>query len=226
MPSVVLVRHAQGSFGGASYDVLSDTGHEQAIAVAAELQRREVKVARVISGTLQRQIDTAAPIGAAFGLPVATDERWNEYSSDGILEHHSTTEFRIDQRDDHAVEMTSRDFQELLEAALNAWIGAGDDSRATETHPSFVARVRGALTDAAGGLGSGAAAVVSTSGGPIAAICSALLGAPPTSLVQFNRIVINTGITKVAVGRAGMTLISFNEHAHLDGPAGRLLTYR
>jgi broad specificity phosphatase PhoE len=226
VPSIVLVRHAQGSFGAASYDVLSEVGHEQAIAVAAELQRRETKVARVISGTLQRQLDTAGPIAAAFGREVEVDERWNEYSADDILGHHSTTEARLERADDDAVEISSRDFQGLLEGGLTAWIDAGADGPTEETYAAFAARVRGALQAATDGLGSGAAAVVSTSGGPIGAICAALSGAPPTSLVTFNRIAINCGITKIAVGRGGLTLISFNEHAHLEGPASSLLTYR
>jgi broad specificity phosphatase PhoE len=226
VPSIVLVRHAQGSFGAASYDVLSDTGHEQVIAVAAELQRRETKVARVISGTLRRQVDTAGPIAAAFGLEVEIDERWNEYSADDILRHHSTTDARLERSGDDAVEISSREFQGLLEGGLNAWIEAGADGPAEETYAAFAARVRGALSAAAEGLGSGAAAVVSTSGGPIGAICAALSGAPPTSLVQFNRVAINTGITKLTVGRGGITLISFNEHSHLEGPARSLLTYR
>jgi hypothetical protein len=41
--------------------------------------------------------------------------------------------------------------------------------------------------------------------------------------VAFNRVTINTGLSKVAVGRSGMTLVSFNEHGHLGDD---LLTYR
>ena len=40
VPTLLLVRHAQGSFGSADYDVLSERGHEQAHVLAAELDRR------------------------------------------------------------------------------------------------------------------------------------------------------------------------------------------
>jgi len=40
MPAVLLVRHAQASFGAADYDVLSEHGHAQARAAAAELRAR------------------------------------------------------------------------------------------------------------------------------------------------------------------------------------------
>ena len=37
MPSILLVRHAQASFGAADYDVLSERGHEQVTALVAGL---------------------------------------------------------------------------------------------------------------------------------------------------------------------------------------------
>jgi broad specificity phosphatase PhoE len=225
MPSIVLVRHAQASFGAADYDVLSDLGHEQVEAVARALDRRGMRVERIVSGSLRRQRDTAAPFAALAGLEVEVDPRWNEYESDAVLVHHAETDVRLDHAEG-ARTVSSREFQPLLEAALLDWIARGDDSPADETYPAFAARVRDALTAAADGLGSGATAVVCTSGGPIAAICGRLLGAGPESLVTFNRVAINTGMTKIAVGRGGMTLVSFNEHEHLEGEAARLLTYR
>ena len=46
VPTLLLVRHAQGSFRGADYDVLSERGHEQAAALADDLEAREVNVMR------------------------------------------------------------------------------------------------------------------------------------------------------------------------------------
>jgi hypothetical protein len=57
-------------------------------------------------------------------------------------------------------------------------------------------------------------------------VCVALLGLPPEHFVPFNRVAVNTGVTKVITGRRGMTLVSFNEHGHLERPEGALLTYR
>jgi broad specificity phosphatase PhoE len=225
MPSLVLVRHAQASFGTADYDVLSELGHEQVAAVARALDRRGMRVERIVSGSLRRQRDTAKPFAELAGLEVEVDAGWNEYSSDAVLVHHAKTDVRLDHAEG-APQISSRDFQPLLESALLDWIARGDGSPAEETWPAFQARVRAALTAAAEGLGSGATAVVCTSGGPIAAICSALLGCAPEALVTFNRVAINTGLTKIAVGRGGMTLVSFNEHEHLEGEAARLLTYR
>jgi broad specificity phosphatase PhoE len=227
VPSLLLVRHAQGSFGGADYDVLSDRGLEQAQALTGDLRRRDVRIDRVISGSLVRQRGTAEPVADWLGTELVVDARWNEYETDTILTHHSTTDVR-DQTgpDGTAPVVSSREFQALLEEALLGWIRAGDDGGSSEPYPRFAARVEGALRDAAEGLGSGETALVCTSGGPLAAVCVRLLDLPAEAFVRFNRVTVNTGITKVAVGRGGVTLVSFNEHAHLEQASGSLVTYR
>lgn len=226
MPSLILVRHGQASFGGASYDVLSETGYRQAGLVADALRGRGVALQRVVSGSLKRQLDTAAPIAAAWGLDVEVDERWNEYSTGDILEHHSSTDAREERADPRTPRMSSRDFQPILEQALLQWIAAEAVSPADEPWPDFALRVASALDAALESAGRGATVVVVTSGGPIAACCSRLLETPPGSLVTFNRVAINGGMTTITDGRGGRTLISFNEHGHLQGQDAALLTYR
>jgi broad specificity phosphatase PhoE len=226
VPSILLVRHAQGSFGGENYDVLSDTGREQAELLAADLVRRGVRPVKVLTGALARQRDTAMPIAAAAGCPVEVDERWHEYESEDILAHHSSAQASLERHGDDAPQLTSREFQQLLDAALLAWIAASDGGPAAEPYPVFAARVHAALEDLAGSLGQGETAVACTSGGPLAAVCVALLGLPPTHFVPFNRVAVNTGVTKVITGRRGMTLVTFNEHGHLERPDGALVTYR
>ena len=94
VPTVLLVRHGQASFGAEDYDVLSPAGVRQSALLAEALRRRGVEPARLVSGTLRRQTETAAAF-AEFGEP-ATDERWNEYDANEVLTHHSQTETRLD----------------------------------------------------------------------------------------------------------------------------------
>lgn len=228
MPSLLLVRHAQASFGAADYDVLSETGHEQAQALVRELERRRLRVARLVSGGLVRQRDTLAPLAQRLGLEVLEDARWDEYDADDILSAHSTSRARQERPEGtDAPQVSSREFQDVLETALLAWIGAGAGGPAAETWPDFAGRVGAALSDAAGGLESGETAVVCTSGGVLAAVAVALLGLEPSAFLRFNRVAVNAGVSKVASGRTGFTLISYNEHGHLDLADDRpLLTYR
>jgi broad specificity phosphatase PhoE len=228
VPAILLVRHAQASFGAADYDVLSDHGLEQSRAVAQELAERGEPPTRVVSGALVRQRGTADAIAGAAGVAeVEVDPRWDEYASDDILAHHSDVPARLERApDDPAPALSNREFQALLEDALLAWIAAGADGPAAEPFPGFAGRVADALTELAGALGSGETAVVCTSGGVIAATCVALLGVPAPAFVALNRVAVNAGISKVVTGRGGTTLVSFNEHAHLERHGLRLVTYR
>jgi broad specificity phosphatase PhoE len=100
-------------------------------------------------------------------------------------------------------------------------VRAGEDSATAETWPAFNRRVTAAL-DAAGGAGSGTTVIVS-SGGVISALAVSLIGVDPISFPRLNRVTINCGVTRVIVGSAGTTLVSFNEQGHLTGG---MLTYR
>lgn len=54
---------------------LSELGREMADAAARNLADRHRPVAKIIASPLQRTRESAAPIAAAFDLPVGTDER-------------------------------------------------------------------------------------------------------------------------------------------------------
>jgi broad specificity phosphatase PhoE len=227
MPTVLLVRHAQASFGASDYDVLSPHGLEQAAALAGDLARRRIRIDRVISGSAARQRGTAEPIAAAAGRPVSIDPRWDEYSADDVLAHHSTATARLDRpADSTAPPLSSREFQDLMDPALLAWVEAGKDCPTAEPWAAFSPRVAAALEDVLAELGSGETAVVATSGGVVAATCVALLGLPAQAFVAFNRVTANTGVTKIVHGRSDTTLVSFNEHAHLERDGRSLVTYR
>ncbi len=45
------------------------------------------------------------------------------------------------------------------------------------------------------------------------------------SFIAFNRAAVNTGLTKLIHGRRGSTLVSFNEHGHLERGECSLVTY-
>ena len=219
MPTLLLVRHGQASFGAADYDVLSERGAEQAAAVHAALAARGVVPATVVSGALRRQTATAEP----WGTDPQVDPRWNEYATEDVQRHHASVPASLEHRED-APQLSSRDFQVLLEEALLGWIAAGAGGPADEPWPAFKARCAAALDEAMAGLRSGQTGVVFTSGGVIAACAAGLLGVPDEALVPLNRVAVNGAVTKVVGGRRGSTLVSYNEHAHLE--AGALVTYR
>jgi broad specificity phosphatase PhoE len=225
VPTIQLVRHGQASFGGPDYDVLSEAGQMQSLLLARELASREMKVELVLSGSLRRQLDTAEPTAALLEREVLVDARWNEYDMDDILAHHSGSAVRANQ-DPDAEPITPGEFQALLEDALAGWIEAGQATLARESWPTFAGRITAALGELAAELPSGSTGVVFTSGGVIAALCSAALRYSDQSLLAYNRVAVNTGITKLIAGRRGLTLVSFNDHGHLERTRPPLVTYR
>ncbi|MFK8029127.1 MAG: histidine phosphatase family protein, partial [Gammaproteobacteria bacterium] len=81
MPSIVLVRHGQASFGAENYDQLSDLGRLQASAVGVQLARAGIKPGRVYSGDMERQKDTATLALKSMGhvQSVKALSAFNEY---------------------------------------------------------------------------------------------------------------------------------------------------
>jgi broad specificity phosphatase PhoE len=225
VPTILLIRHGQASYGAAIYDKLSPQGELQSLAAARELARRQLTVARIVSGSLDRQQGTAAPAVAALGSPLHVDPRFDEYDMDDILSAHSGTGVRAN-LEPGAEPVSSAEFQRVLELGMADWIAAGDASPAAETWPAFQGRTTTALTDLAADLPSGSTALVFTSAGVIAALCCAVLRLPAPTLIALNRVSVNAGMTKVASGRSGLTLVSFNDHAYLEGAEPSLITLR
>jgi broad specificity phosphatase PhoE len=224
VPTVLLIRHAQASFGSADYDVLSATGERQAEIVAAALARRGDEPSRLITGSMRRQIDTAA---ALAGPAPEVDRRWDEFDPNDVLAHHSDSAARLDGPAAEAGEpLTSKGFQAILGPALEAWIGMAEESPAAQSWPQFSGAGSAALAELAAELERGETAVVVTSGGTIAALVGGLLGAPALVFSRLNTVMVNAGVTKVAIGAGGVNLISFNEHSHLEEVGRELVTYR
>jgi broad specificity phosphatase PhoE len=223
MPVVLLIRHAQASFASADYDVLSERGHAQVRALHDSLTRRGIVADRAVTGSLRRQRDTARP----WADVLTVDERFNEYDNDDVLSHHSTDDARLERRPtDTGAALSSRDFQVVLDRALQEWIDAGAASPAAQTWPEFLAKINGALDDLGAGLRGGQTALAFSSSGVIAALAASLIGLPDQAFVPLNRTSVNASITKVIVGSRGKTLVSYNEHSHLEEAGRDLVTYR
>jgi len=225
MPTVLLVRHGQASFGTDDYDVLSDAGHRQAEIVAASLAERGYRADRLISGTLRRQRDTAAAFTALGAPDLEIEPRWDEFDSEDILLHHSETAVRLDHQGD-GEPLTNRTFQAALEVAQAEWVAHADRSPTAQTWPDFSGAVTTALRDLASQLTSGETVIVVTSGGAISALLCHLWGAPPTLFPTLNRVTVNASVTKLAIGSTGTNVISFNDHSHLESVDRALVTYR
>ena len=229
MGLILFVRHGQASFGEADYDVLSPLGERQS-RLAGERLAALPRVDRVVHGAMRRQEATARLLveGMGHAAPMEQDARWDEYDHEALLAGALPTDA---DRTTFAAELAAaedprRAFQEHFERATARWTAGDNDDDYHEPFPAFLARVHGALDDLVASLGRDDCAVVATSGGVIAAVCARLWQLDPTAWAGLNRVIVNTSVTKVVAGRQGLTLLSINDHAHLEGVHRDLLTYR
>jgi broad specificity phosphatase PhoE len=181
----------------------------------AALVARGLRDPLLVCGTLVRQRDTAAVVAEVLelGRP-AVDGRWDEYDHIGLVGAHA-------REGGGTIPPDPRDFQVVLDRALAAWISAAEP----DGWHAFESGAVRALFELAADL-DGRDAIVSTSGGVIAAVVGHLLGTGPEGVIALNRVVVNAGLTTLIVGRSGVNLLSFNEHTHLTGAAAALRTYR
>lgn len=201
---LLLVRHGQASWGQADYDRLSALGEEQSRVLGAALAARGVRPDVVLRGSMlrHRQTTTGMLAGAGWGCDPAEDAGWDEFDHERLLELHP---------------------EGGLEDATRLWAG-GASEEYDESFADFGARVDAALQRTIDRLGPGRTAVVVTSGGPVSRAAATLLGAGAEVWARLNPVTVNSSVTKIVVGRRGTTLVSFNDHSHLEG--SDLLSYR
>jgi broad specificity phosphatase PhoE len=201
MGQVLVVRHGQASFGAEDYDVLSPHGEEQARRLGSTLASLSPDL--VVHGSLKRQRDTARLVASAAGwsAELTEDVRWNE------LDQFSQFS-AIDQMPD---ESDAAAFQRWYESAMGRWSSGDHDGDYTESYAAFHDRSAAALDAVA----SGGTVVAVSSGGPISALVTRLLDGGPATYARLLPTTVNTGVTRIVSGRRGLTLVSYNEHAHL-----------
>jgi broad specificity phosphatase PhoE len=226
MPTIHLIRHAQGSFGTADYDVLSEVGRRQCIALDQRLRAHGVRPDRVLRGSLRRQQATLELCSIATRARVVVDPRLDEYDHADLFEHYAPEAAAIWRGDPEAARYSRSEVQALLDRALWQWATDAEGSRCRESWPTFRDRAVDAIAELTAGLASGDEALGFTSAGITAAICTHLLEASADAFVALNRVAVNTGVTKLVHGRTGTSVVSFNDHSHLEGPGRDLLTYR
>ncbi len=219
MGQVLLVRHGQASWGAADYDVLSDTGEEQSRELGRFFADRGLVPDLLLSGAMMRHRETARLCAETAGWAgeITVDDGWNEFDHLAML---GAMPDPFEGR-----EPTREEFQVWFEEASRRWTGGEHDLDYSESFADFGARVRGAIGRTVERLGDGGSAVVFTSGGPISALAAALLDHERVTHLfhRLSPVIANASVTKLVDGRRGTTLVSFNDHAHLDPER---LTYR
>jgi broad specificity phosphatase PhoE len=183
MAELVLVRHAQASFGADDYDKLSELGWRQSRWLGEYFAERQIAFDRVVRGSLRRHAETLVGIAEGAGRPIdgVEDARLNEYDAHALLNAHLKGEAKPQGGD-------RREHFRLLRGAMYAWTdGTLAGAPAGYPHEPF-AEFRGRVLGALAELQKGAASrvLVVSSGGPISTILAEVLRMP--ARVSFNNV--------------------------------------
>ncbi|WP_291727906.1 histidine phosphatase family protein [Leisingera sp. F5] len=207
MSHITLIRHGQANTGArdeASYDRLSDLGHQQSAWLGDHLRASGSHHPRIYCGTLTRHIETAASMG--FAAPVQ-DARLNE------MEYFTLAEAM---RDQHGLPIPEEreGFVEHLPKVFAAW-AAGDIAEPYESWEAFETRTRQALDDIAAGEGP---ALVVTSGGLISMALRQAMGLETAAMARVTLAIMNTSMHRLFPIGGHLSPVLFNAVPHLEAP--------
>lgn len=232
MTTLVLVRHGQASFGTHNYDRLSATGIRQSEVLGAHWDKLQTRWDACYSGDMQRQKDTgtlALKTSQPDSSPTA-NSAFNEYDADEAVRAYlplvarENPEFTLDKRE---LFSDRRKFQQFFEKVIHAWVtGQAHSSPSLESWKGFRERVLAGLREIVQPGGKEHVAVF-TSGGIITVALQAALKLDDATAFQMNWRINNASQHVFRWGRNGLTVLGFNNMAHLElerDPA--LLTYR
>ena len=206
MSEVVIVRHGQAQTGAkneASYDRLSDLGHQQA-AWLGEHFRAESPFDRIVHGTMRRQIETATSLGMT-GVPMTADDRLNE------LDYFSMAAVLRDMHD-VAFPTEKSEFDGHVVQVLEYW--AADNLGAdVESYAAFCDRIKAAIVDAADHAGR---TLIVSSTGVIATLAAMALGLDAARKSKLFLRVMHTSVHKFEVAGDEIVLSQFCATPHMD----------
>jgi broad specificity phosphatase PhoE len=212
---LVVIRHAQASFGAADYDRLTDLGHRQSELVGQALNDAGWVPDRVVTGTLKRHDETLCSMG--FSAPPERHAGFNEY------DFHDLLSVRFAGQVPEAVRSDRKTHFRTLRETLLDW-QAGGLTGARESWADFAARVA-AARDHATREGARKVMVIS-SGGPIGQLVATALQTPPAQMIALNLQVKNTSMTRFIFSGRAFYLHEFNAVPHLSPSArAHFLTY-
>ncbi len=213
MGELLLVRHAQASFGSADYDRLSPLGHRQAAwlgdYLAGTFAAEGEGFCRIVRGRLRRHRETVAGMVRGWErLPeIVEDPRLDEMDYD-------TIEAAWCRLTGNPPPKTGREFRDAFPLMLEAW-AEGRLADMPESWDGFRARVDAALAEH---LSPGRRTLVVTSGGPIAATLGRILDLGPHAMFEILNMTLNASLHRIAVRDGRLSLLQFNAVPHLERP--------
>ncbi|MBT8155076.1 histidine phosphatase family protein [Epibacterium ulvae] len=206
MSQITLVRHGQANTGArdeASYDKLSDLGHQQSRWLGDHLRATGYHYPRVFSGTLTRHVETAQSMG--FADSIVQDPRLNE------MQYFSLAK-ALEEQFGEPIPTEREDFADNVVKVFSAW-SEGRIAQPYETWSDFQARTQAALQEIAAGEGP---ALVVTSGGVVGMIMQFCLDLDPKATARIVLATMNSSLHRLYIANGVISPDLFNAVPHLE----------
>lgn len=213
MPLVFLVRHAQASFGTDDYDRLSDRGRQQSRWLGEYFAERGTPFARIVTGTLKRQRQTAEELLGVLGIDPGRIE-----TQAGLDEYHGGPIYASFTGGADPIAQQKSDYKGYWQTVRQSMLAWSENRLANvpETWDQFAQRMREALSASVAGLGRDDAVLVVSSGGSISRLIVDITGGTASSMIDLNQQYRNTGICELIAAGDRLRLASFNSIPHLE----------
>lgn len=228
MSRLILVRHAQASFGSADYDQLSTVGEEQARQLGAHWAAQEMEFDLVFVGPRRRHQRTAKLVGAALvqgGLP------WPEAVSLPELDEYAGLEvFRASLPQlaksgfdpatlaagvHHPPASSSTELLKMFQGIMARWVRGELRVPGVETWKEFRIRARRGLEKVLDGAAHGTQIAVFTSTGPVAAALDRAFNLDDERMLEMSWQLRNTSVSEFVFSAPRFSLSIFNALPHL-----------
>jgi broad specificity phosphatase PhoE len=224
MSRLIIVRHAQASFGGVDYDRLTPLGEEQARRLGTHWAGQNMVFDGVFIGPRRRHQRTAELVGASLrerGLPwpkMVTLPELDEYAGLEVFQQAVPT---LPERQVSA--KATPELLKLFQGVMSRWVRGELSVSGVETWTEFRVRARRGLeTILAAGAG-GQQIAVFTSTGPVAAALDLAVGLDDERMMEASWQVRNTAVSEFLFSAPRFSLNVFNALPHL--PTGDLATH-
>jgi broad specificity phosphatase PhoE len=239
MSTLHLVRHAQASFMGDDYDVLSDLGHAQARRLGERWVALGLRFDAVFVGPRRRQRHTADLVGEVVrgaGLPWPDPqvlEALDEYHAEPVLKQFVP---QVAERDPEVRALVAafsdaadprgraQSFERLFQAMMRRWAADAFGAPDVETWDAFRDRVDAAMATLTLAPRPGARLAAFSSGGAIGLGVGRTLGVADEASLELGWMLNNCSVCEILFSGDRCNLSRFNDIAHLSDPA--YWTYR
>jgi broad specificity phosphatase PhoE len=236
MSRLVLVRHAQASFGSAEYDQLSAVGEEQARRLGAHWAEHKTEFDQVYVGPRRRHCRTAEIVG---GFLTRAGLSWQEVVSLPELDEYAGPEvFRASLPElatggfdpatvaagvHQAAAGAPPEFLRMFQGIMGRWVRGELSVPGVESWQEFRTRARRGLEMVLDSGTRGRRIALFTSTGPVAAALDRAFTLDDERMLEMSWQVRNTGVSEFVFSAPRFSLAMFNAIPHLNSPD--LLTY-